>query len=126
MNCVARLCPVVSFCILLLIYICARFVIMNSLLYSKQAHYIGLSFATISASGPNASVIHYHPAEETNRQITEEEIYLCDSGAQYKYSIFRFYLFKINITFCYIYIIIVYIYNMLYIYQPPLEMVLPM
>lgn len=50
---------------------------------SKQAHFMGLSFATISASGPNGSVIHYHPAAETNRQINDKEIYLCDSGAQY-------------------------------------------
>lgn len=46
---------------------------------------MGLSFATISSSGPNASVIHYHPSVKTNRQITANEIYLCDSGAQYKY-----------------------------------------
>lgn len=50
----------------------------------KQIHFMGLSFPTISSSGPNGSVIHYHPAKETNRQITDKEIYLCDSGAQYK------------------------------------------
>lgn len=44
---------------------------------------MGLSFATISSSGPNGSIIHYHPAEETNRPLTLNEIYLCDSGAQY-------------------------------------------
>lgn len=46
---------------------------------------MGLSFPTISASGPNGSVIHYHPEESTKRQITTQEIYLCDSGAQYMY-----------------------------------------
>ncbi|XP_059620428.1 xaa-Pro aminopeptidase ApepP isoform X1 [Phlebotomus argentipes] len=51
---------------------------------AKQDHYMGLSFTTISSSGPNGAVIHYHPAQETNRPITKEEIYLCDSGAQYK------------------------------------------
>lgn len=51
---------------------------------SKQAHFMGLSFPTISSSGPNGSVIHYHPAAATNRQITDKEVYLCDSGAQYK------------------------------------------
>ncbi|XP_046805736.1 xaa-Pro aminopeptidase ApepP isoform X2 [Lucilia cuprina] len=50
---------------------------------SKNLHFMGLSFPTISSSGPNGSVIHYHPAKETNRQITDKEIYLCDSGAQY-------------------------------------------
>lgn len=44
---------------------------------------MGLSFPTISGSGPNGSVIHYHPLAETNRPITDKEIYLCDSGAQY-------------------------------------------
>ncbi|GAB0092317.1 Xaa-Pro aminopeptidase ApepP [Sergentomyia squamirostris] len=51
---------------------------------TKQQHYMGLSFTTISSSGPNGAVIHYHPAVETNRPITKDEIYLCDSGAQYK------------------------------------------
>ncbi|XP_013109085.1 xaa-Pro aminopeptidase ApepP isoform X1 [Stomoxys calcitrans] len=51
---------------------------------SKKEHFMGLSFPTISSSGPNASVIHYHPAEATNRPINDKEIYLCDSGAQYK------------------------------------------
>lgn len=44
---------------------------------------MGLSFSTISSSGPNGSIIHYHPEESTNRQITIDEMYLCDSGAQY-------------------------------------------
>lgn len=49
----------------------------------KQDKFMGLSFSTISASGPNGSIIHYHPEESSNRQITLSEIYLCDSGAQY-------------------------------------------
>ncbi|KAG4080277.1 hypothetical protein HA402_010769 [Bradysia odoriphaga] len=49
----------------------------------KQDKFMGLSFATISGSGPNGSIIHYHPEESTKRQITKSEIYLCDSGAQY-------------------------------------------
>lgn len=51
---------------------------------SKKEHFMGLSFPTISSSGPNGSVIHYHPAPETNRPINDKEVYLCDSGAQYK------------------------------------------
>lgn len=46
-------------------------------------HFMGLSFGTISGSGPNGSIIHYGPKEETNRKINETEMYLCDSGAQY-------------------------------------------
>lgn len=45
----------------------------------------GLSFATISSSGPNGAIIHYHPEPETNRPITLDEMYLCDSGAQFLY-----------------------------------------
>jgi len=44
---------------------------------------MGLSFPTISGSGPNGAIIHYHPHEDTKRQITDKEMYLCDSGAQY-------------------------------------------
>ncbi|XP_067616242.1 xaa-Pro aminopeptidase ApepP isoform X1 [Eurosta solidaginis] len=50
---------------------------------SKSKYYMGLSFSTISASGPNGSIIHYNPDANTNRHITSREIYLCDSGAQY-------------------------------------------
>lgn len=50
---------------------------------SKGEHFMGLSFGTINASGPNGSIIHYHPKNETNIDITDQEMYLCDSGAQY-------------------------------------------
>lgn len=52
-------------------------------IFSKNEYYKGLSFPTISSSGINGSIIHYHPTEDTNRPITVKEIYLCDSGAQY-------------------------------------------
>lgn len=55
-----------------------------SLIYFRtKENFMGLSFGTISGSGPNGSVIHYHPQPDTNRPITDKEIYLCDSGAQY-------------------------------------------
>ena len=44
---------------------------------------MSLSFSTISSSGPNGAVIHYRPSLETARLLTTEELYLCDSGAQY-------------------------------------------
>ncbi|XP_058444565.1 xaa-Pro aminopeptidase ApepP [Malaya genurostris] len=50
---------------------------------SVQDKFMGLSFTTISASGPNGSIMHYHPLPETNRPITDKEMYLCDSGAQF-------------------------------------------
>ncbi|XP_076035490.1 aminopeptidase P isoform X2 [Oratosquilla oratoria] len=46
--------------------------------------FVGLSFETISSIGPNGAIIHYKPRPETDRKITTEELYLCDSGGQYK------------------------------------------
>lgn len=48
-----------------------------------KENFKGLSFGTISGSGPNGSIIHYSPSNETDRDITDQEMYLCDSGAQY-------------------------------------------
>ncbi|XP_028403265.1 xaa-Pro aminopeptidase 1-like isoform X1 [Dendronephthya gigantea] len=53
-------------------------------LRSKLDDFVSLSFSTISASGPHGAIIHYRPAESTDRRLTCEEIYLCDSGAQYR------------------------------------------
>uniref|UniRef100_F6TEN3 Uncharacterized protein n=1 Tax=Ciona intestinalis TaxID=7719 RepID=F6TEN3_CIOIN len=43
----------------------------------------GLSFGSISASGPNAAIIHYRSTPETNRPLTTTEVYMIDSGGQY-------------------------------------------
>ena len=51
---------------------------------AEQADFVGLSFATISSSGSNGAIIHYHPMPETDRPITDSELYLVDSGGQYK------------------------------------------
>jgi Xaa-Pro aminopeptidase len=51
----------------------------------EQQHFIGLSFTTISSMGPNAAVIHYKPEFLTAAKINANEIYLCDSGAQYRF-----------------------------------------
>ncbi|KAF8700047.1 Creatinase aminopeptidase, partial [Rhizoctonia solani] len=40
----------------------------------------GLSFTTISSTGPNGAIIHYSPAKEGSAEIKKEQIYLCDSG----------------------------------------------
>lgn len=45
---------------------------------------MGNSFTTISAFGANGAVIHYQPKRETNLQITNQSLYLLDSGGQYK------------------------------------------
>ena len=50
---------------------------------SKGKHFMGLSFDTISSTGPNAAVIHYKPEKGNCSIIDPKAIYLCDSGAQY-------------------------------------------
>lgn len=45
--------------------------------------YRGLSFETISSSGPKAAVIHYAPAVDSKFYVDINQVYLCDSGAQY-------------------------------------------
>jgi Xaa-Pro aminopeptidase len=52
-------------------------------LRSKQKHFVGLSFDTISSTGANAAVIHYKPERDNCSIIDPKAIYLCDSGAQY-------------------------------------------
>lgn len=49
-----------------------------------QENYIELSFATISALGPNAAMCHYnHENADQPRQLGQDPLYLIDSGAHY-------------------------------------------
>jgi len=50
----------------------------------EQEDIVGLSFDTISSSGPNGAIIHYIPQPETCSIIDPKLLYLCDSGGQYK------------------------------------------
>ena len=50
---------------------------------SQRQHFAGLSFDTISSTGPNAAIIHYKPEPDSCSIIDPKAIYLCDSGAQY-------------------------------------------
>ncbi|KAL3471405.1 hypothetical protein BJX99DRAFT_250495 [Aspergillus californicus] len=52
-------------------------------LRSKQDLYAGLSFDTISSTGPNGAIIHYKPEKGACSIIDPNAIYLCDSGGQY-------------------------------------------
>ena len=49
----------------------------------KQSDFAGLSFDTISSTGPNAAVIHYKPEPGYCEIVDPNAIYLCDSGAQF-------------------------------------------
>ena len=51
----------------------------------KNKNYLFPSFNTISASGPNGAIIHYRVNKSSNRIIKKNDIFLCDSGGQYKY-----------------------------------------
>lgn len=50
---------------------------------SKHDLFVGLSFDTISSTGPNGAVIHYKPEKGNCSIIDPNAIYLCDSGAQF-------------------------------------------
>ncbi|WP_332066042.1 aminopeptidase P family protein [Bartonella sp. CB189] len=43
-----------------------------------------LSFDTISGSGANGAIIHYRVTTETNKPLNAGELYLVDSGGQYR------------------------------------------
>ncbi|KAI0682934.1 Creatinase/aminopeptidase [Cytidiella melzeri] len=45
--------------------------------------YRGLSFPTISATGPNGAIIHYGPDPVDSAVVKKDQVYLCDSGGQY-------------------------------------------
>ena len=43
------------------------------------------SFDTIAGSGENGAIVHYRAKKENCRKINKKDIFLCDSGGQYKY-----------------------------------------
>ncbi len=43
----------------------------------------GLSFPTISGTGPNGAIVHYRVTEHSNRPLDQNNLYLIDSGGQY-------------------------------------------
>ncbi len=52
-------------------------------LRAQQADFVSLSFPTISGSGSNAAIIHYHAMPDSCAPLSVDNIYLCDSGGQY-------------------------------------------
>ena len=47
--------------------------------------YLFPSFNTIAGTGPNGAIIHYRASKKTNKIIKKNDIFLCDSGGQYKF-----------------------------------------
>ncbi|MEG9884890.1 MAG: aminopeptidase P family protein [Hyphomicrobiales bacterium] len=53
-------------------------------LREQSGELVDVSFATISASGPHAAMPHYQASPASNRPLKSGEIYLIDSGGQYR------------------------------------------
>ena len=51
----------------------------------KNVNFLYPSFNTIAGSGPNGAIVHYRANKNSNRKINKKDIFLCDSGGQYKY-----------------------------------------
>ena len=47
--------------------------------------YLYPSFDTIAGSGKNGAIVHYRAKKENCKIINKKDIFLCDSGGQYKY-----------------------------------------
>ncbi len=51
----------------------------------KNINYLYPSFETIAGSGENGAIVHYRAKKGSCRLIKKNDIFLCDSGGQYKY-----------------------------------------
>ena len=51
----------------------------------KNKEYLFPSFQTIAGTGSNGAIIHYRAKKDSCMQINKSDIFLCDSGGQYKY-----------------------------------------
>lgn len=49
----------------------------------EQEHFYGLSFSTISGYASNGAIIHYRASEKSKKIISDDAMYLLDSGGQY-------------------------------------------
>ena len=47
--------------------------------------YLYPSFDTIAGSGKNGAIVHYRAKKDSCRALNKKDIFLCDSGGQYKY-----------------------------------------
>ena len=51
----------------------------------QNKNYLYPSFETIAGAGKNGAIVHYRAKSEKCRVIEKNDIFLCDSGGQYKY-----------------------------------------
>ena len=47
--------------------------------------YLFPSFNTIAGSGSNGAIVHYRATKQNTKKINKKDIFLCDSGGQYRY-----------------------------------------
>ena len=47
--------------------------------------YLYPSFNTIAGTGSNGAIVHYRATKHKTKKINQNDIFLCDSGGQYKY-----------------------------------------
>ena len=50
-----------------------------------SADYLFPSFDTIAGTGSNGAIVHYRATKKSTKIINKKDIFLCDSGGQYKY-----------------------------------------
>jgi Xaa-Pro aminopeptidase len=48
-------------------------------------NYLFPSFDTIAGAGSNGAIVHYRVSKKSNRIINKNDLFLCDSGGQYKF-----------------------------------------
>ena len=51
----------------------------------KNKNYLYPSFNTIAGTAGNAAIVHYRATKINTKKINKRDIFLCDSGGQYKY-----------------------------------------
>ncbi len=51
----------------------------------KNKNYLYPSFNTIAGAGGNGAIVHYRATKKNTKKINKKDIFLCDSGGQYKY-----------------------------------------
>ena len=51
----------------------------------KNQKYLYQTLNTIAGAGANGAIVHYRASKQNTRVIRNDDIFLCDSGGQYKY-----------------------------------------
>ncbi len=51
----------------------------------KNKNYLFPSFNTIAGTGSNGAIVHYRATKKKTKTINKKDIFLCDSGGQYRY-----------------------------------------